>query len=423
MSESVRIPGYRFKDGKLMIFSVGRAYLIRGWEKPDAVWKKDGGGWEGFVPEFRLVAPYRRTAAKRKTGKTEKGAAGPGAQLTFDLFDSEAVRQAARPFTTPLPEQRKRAFDAFRFSLPRAVAAALEKFRSHQWNLLLLMARQGSACDLAKSNPVLAYAVADWFAEHPRDPRKAGELPQRELLGLLGVPETAANVRVLRKIPPESLDRRLLPALLGTLRNTDGAGLKLLHHVPRINYGVMRLLLSPEIREGLTPTLLEEVAAEPTEKYRAGTASLLGDILVMKIELADRRPLGPFRSLAKVRECHDEVAGDFQKLERLRTAHGKLPLPPLPGIPGKIIPLCSQSELMAEGRAQHNCVASYTGRVKARELFIYSVLEPERATLAIQRGADTNWAIHEIEASCNTAVRKETRKFVNDWLEPYRLGV
>ena len=77
------------------------------------------------------------------------------------------AKKPAVPKPTPLAEQRKRAFDAFRFSLPKDVAKALQDFRSHQWNLLILLAHDKGVLDLAKANPVLAYAVADWYADYP----------------------------------------------------------------------------------------------------------------------------------------------------------------------------------------------------------------------------------------------------------------
>ena len=44
-----RTPGYRFKDGKLMIFKEDEIMLIRGWEEPMAI-AKGGDAWEPFVP-------------------------------------------------------------------------------------------------------------------------------------------------------------------------------------------------------------------------------------------------------------------------------------------------------------------------------------------------------------------------------------
>ena len=93
-----RTPGYRFKDGRLMIFQEDKVMLIRGWDEPSAVRKSDD-AWESFSPEFRLVAPYRRVPkpAAKKSGKTPQPPANSG-QLAFDLF-SDSI-SPKRPPTT-----------------------------------------------------------------------------------------------------------------------------------------------------------------------------------------------------------------------------------------------------------------------------------------------------------------------------------
>jgi hypothetical protein len=410
-----RTPGYRFKDGRLMIFTEDEVMLIRGWDEPSAV-RKCHDAWEPFVPVFRLVAPYRRAAKKPAKPEPRPAAAE---QLAFDLLDSTPVR----PKPLPIAAQRKRAFDSFRFSLPKEVAGVLQDFRSHQWHLLTLLHYDKHVIDVAKANPVLAYAVADWFADHPSTRRELGRMKQRELLQLLKLPETESLVKLFRKIPPESIDNRLFKSLLGALRKTDGPSSKLLAHVPVINLGVMELVLTPHLRETLSPALLNEVATDDREKYRASAAALIRDTLAMKAELNDERPLRSVPSLARMRELHAAFCEEFGKLEKLRDTHGPLPQPPLPGVPGKIIPLRSQTELLAEGRQQKNCVASYANQVAARQCYIYRVLSPSRATLSIIRHSDGNWGIGELEASCNRPTDLATREFVKAWLEPHRLGV
>lgn len=421
-----RVPGYRFKDGRLMIFSEEEVMLIRGWEEPSAVCKGDD-VWEPFVPEFRLVAPYRRVAKKSAKKAADPVPPPTGDQLSFDLFaDAPPIAPAAKPVIpkpTPLAEQRRKAFDSFRFSLPKEVAKVLEPFRSHQWPLLVLLAHDKRVLDLASANPVLAYAVADWYADYPRSQLDFGKMPQRDLLKLLRLPDSAAMVKLLRKIPPESVDRHHWPSVLAGLRHPEGAAAKWLSHVPSLNLGVMALIFQPGIRAAITPALLAETAADPKEKYRARTASLLDDIINMREQLADARPLPGMKSVEKILQLHAEVAEDFHKLERMRNDLGLLPPPPVPGVDGRIQPLESQAELVAEGRAQKNCVATYAAAVASRSCYIYRVLHPERATLCIRRQADGNWRISELEASCNRPVCEDTRHFVNQWLEPHKLGL
>jgi hypothetical protein len=417
-----RVPGYRFKDGRLMIFQEHEVMLIRGWEEPLAVRKSDG-SWESFSPEFRVVAPYRpaeKPAAKR-AAKTEAPASG---QMEFGFGESDKPPpKPAQPKPMSLAVQRKKAFDAFRFSLPKEVAKVLEPFRSHQWPLLVLLARDKQVLDLASANPVLAHAVADWHACHPGSKHEFGSMPQRDLLKLLNLPDSAAVVKLFRKIPPESVDQRLWPVLLNALRQPDGSTSKFLSHVSSINLGVMQLVLTPRIRETVTPALLEEVAADAKEKYRGAVARMIGDILAMKDELSDRRPLVGVRSVETLRHLHEEVAANFQKLEKMRREQGALPPPPIPGLEGKIIPLRTQAELVAEGREQRNCVATYAAAVAEKKCYIYRVLYPDRATLCIRPQPDGNWGISEIEASCNRKAHRTVVIFVREWLEPYQIGL
>lgn len=425
--DTPRTPGYRFKDGRLMIFQQEEVMLIRGWDEPSAV-RKSFDGWESFTPDFRLVAPYRRAAKASAKKEISKPAGASAEQMDLGLWGaesgaaSEALKSSA-PKVLSLAEQRKKSFDSFRFSLPKEIARALEPFRSHQWPLLVLLAHDKRTLELAESNPVLAYAVADWYADYPRSQLDFGRMPQRALLKLLKLPDSAAIVKLLKKIPPESADRRLWPALLTALRKPDGSSSKLLAHVPSINLGVMELILTTHIRAALTPGLLEEVAADPKEKYRGAAVRMLCDTVAMREELDDARPLPAMKLIAQLRRYHAETSADYQKLGGLKKEHGVLPPPPLPGMKGKIVPLRTQAELVKEGREQKNCVATYAAGVAAGKCFIYRVLHPSRATLCIRRQSDGNWGLAELEASCNRKADSATQEFVKQWLEPYRIGI
>lgn len=422
-----RTPGYRFKDGRLMIFQEDEVMLIRGWDEPSAV-RKNFDGWEPFTPDFRLVAPYRRAAKPSPKKGIEKPVVASAEQMDLGLWGAEAgaSSEALKPTTPkplPLAEQRKKAFDSFRFSLPKEIARALEPFRSHQWPLLVLLAHDKRVVELADTNPVLAYGVADWYADYPRSQLDFGRMPQRALLKLLKLPDSAAIVKLLKKIPPESVDRRLWPVLLTALRKPDGSSSKLLAHVPSINLGVMELILTTHIRAALTPGLLEEVAADPKEKYRGTTARMICDTVAMREELDDARPLPGMKSITQLRRYHADTWADYQKLDGLKKEHGVLPPPPLPGMKGKIVPLRTQADLVGEGREQKNCVATYAAGVAAGKCFIYRVLYPSRATLCVRLQSDGNWGISQLEASCNRKADSATHEFVNQWLEPYRIGI
>lgn len=46
--------------------------------------------------------------------------------------------------------------------MSRGREKVVEGFRSHQWNLIVLLAHDEAVLDLASANPLRAYAVAAW---------------------------------------------------------------------------------------------------------------------------------------------------------------------------------------------------------------------------------------------------------------------
>jgi len=86
-----------------------------------------------------------------------------------------------------------------------------------------------------------------------------------------------------------------------------------------------------------------------------------------------------------------------------------------------IVPLRTPDELLAEGEQQRNCVATYASRVQARKTYIYRVLHPERATLAIVRGPSGTWRRGELLAARNSPVRPETEAAVDWWLDAFSI--
>jgi hypothetical protein len=404
-----RTPGFRFKEGKLYIFTEAGVYLLEGWPMLRAVRKVDEGRWEQFVPSFRVVRPYR---PKKKPA--------PSAQLELALG----------PIATLPPDslaaQRKRAFDAFRFSLPRPVAARAEKFHSHQWAMLRLFQARAETLELAEQNPALCFALANFNAFDTFGRRlslaqavETSMRRQRDIAGALGFPPTDGAARILGKLAPESASMEVLQPMRMTLAQGDVA--KTLAHLPRLNAGVVAIACDAETRAASTAKLLDEVAAMPTEKYRAATAELMRDTLRMFFALHPRRGTPKFQSLARLREVHDEVSTEFLQREATAPESFHLPRPPLRGTPD-IVPIETVEVLAEEGRLQNNCVATYAQRILRRHTFIYRVLKPQRATLSIVRGPDGDWEIDELEARSNMPATDATWRFVEAWLDEHALS-
>jgi hypothetical protein len=141
--------------------------------------------------------------------------------------------------------------------------------------------------------------------------------------------------------------------------------------------------------------------------------------------------------LADFRERHDRLALRQipEVMNLLARPSRKAPLvflpPPLPNASG-IEALTDCLAIGAEGVQMKNCLISYIGDLLGEaerangdpsgcSQYFYRVLEPERATLQIMRGAD-GWAIAELRGKANTEVSKETRKAIQAWLDECNRG-
>ena len=192
-------PGFRFKNNRLHIFSSDAVMLIDSWPELKCVRKiTDRDCWQPYHPEFRIIKPYRRSVARKKS---QAGSA----QLEMAFHT-----QVDRKLPPSLPTQRKKAFDQFRFSIPKPVAARVEKFTNRQWALLRLFEKEPRALDVCRSNPALTFALA--HAANFRAVRGGDSLQfaaayilekQRVLLDRINFPATTSSVKVMSKVVPE----------------------------------------------------------------------------------------------------------------------------------------------------------------------------------------------------------------------------
>jgi len=88
-----------------------------------------------------------------------------------------------------------------------------------------------------------------------------------------------------------------------------------------------------------------------------------------------------------------------------------------------ILAITSEAELDKEGRAQNNCVGGYAFVVKTGGYYVYRVLKPQRATLAIIRGPDGCWRRGDLKLHANAAPHPSTARHVDHWLSRHSLSV
>ncbi len=430
-------PAFRFVDGALEIVVGDHRMSIAGWPDPRAreirrSWRQ----WGNFSPKFRLVAPYRPLKKKVVSRQVKRDAEAGQLGMDFGEVAKPQRKQVAEALT---PAQlRIKAFHGFRFSLPKDVARALEKFRSHQWAPLLLMRYDPGATELMLRNPVLGLALAHKLNGDTAlmASLQVGTMRQRDILGLLDLPEAPSVAKWMSKIPPESATVESLRWALRLLRTGEADLKKSLSHLPVLNLGVMRLLSDDDLRAAVSMSLLSEVAESKRENYEARTAARIDQLRELRRQTGDAGILsGPLSSLAALDEAIGEAEQawiDFQQRgrdegtqrisETTAAAAEDFPVPPVPGLAGKILPITSMKELMAEGAEQDNCVASYADRVRGGTTYIYRVEFPQRCTLSLRKADDGVWRVSELEVSENRPANGSTQDFVDEWLARYRIS-
>ena len=96
------------------------------------------------------------------------------------------------------------------------------------------------------------------------------------------------------------------------------------------------------------------------------------------------------------------------------------PPPPIPGNE-HIEPIRRVTELHNEGWTMQHCIASYADDVAANRYYIYRVLKPERATLALDLTTNPPQVL-ECRLGYNRLPSAATMVMVHDWLETFLQG-
>ena len=415
MAEQSDKPRHSFSDGTLYIADAKGQIGVHAWDTPYAQRRLWHNKWKRYVPEFRLVKPYR--PSRRKVAALDNPDQLP---LGIDC--------PQKPRRVTVAEGKRKAFDSFRFALPKELARGIEDFRNHQWWMIVMVSLlESPALDLLKSNPILAYMLAnnrsyqEMLLDKARRARalKLVCLKQRELLGKFTYPNSQRMVSIIRKIRPQSVDPEALWALNSTIKDEEVE--KALLHLSTINGGVLSLVSSPALNGTYSGKLLREISESRREDYYPFTSQMMDEINYMFRLARPGTPTPVFRSLARVQQCHDEVAVDFLRVSSTKLKYCRIPRPPLPGT-DSIVPLTSIPQLKTEGKNQRNCVGSYAHRISHRKTYIYKVLAPERATLSIVKTSGGTWRIGELRCAGNTEVKVQTRKAVQVWLSSHSIS-
>lgn len=386
--------GVAFKNGKLYTFTDTCVLVMSAWPDPRGWWKRRSHNWR----------PTRREAnAVFSPNLFAKGTAYQPPRTDPDdesgWFNEWLNKISLREYL---------AHSAYFDTIPDSVRDDLLRYGSRKWHLLNLLARCPGADDLSRANPALAFALAsNWVFHKPavtRPLRAARGLvyrKQKRILEWLGFPPTEPVRRILAKIVPRSLAVESLLYLRTAL--ADPWVMRILSHQERLNASVLLMVTHPRLRPCATPRLLAELGQSREEDGGRGPAvRLLTDTLRMAERFGQPDAVRPFLSLRQLQTVHDELATG---LAPIRVEDGQplvFPPPPFAG-DADIRPLRTDCELVAEGREMQHCVSYHGPDVAAGWYYVYRVLTPVRATLAI-RWRLRNWVLSEMHGVRNARI-------------------
>lgn len=380
---------FRFKEGKLLIFDEETVCVIESWPSLKALRKENRGRWEAYEPIFPLV---------------------------FAADANPLIQEADQvPETFQLAYQRRASFRAFRSSLPESAKSACEGIPARQWMMLRLMQSSEASAELAYSNQGLAFALSHpWFFRERYSTHEGAAIVakrrRKEIADWLGFPPTDAAANMLSRLVSGSITVQTLKKLRSLSASPSES--KMLLHLKRINAGVVAMLSDPALGSALSMNLLAEVGESSAEDGEPRAAGLLSQILTMS-EALDRREPHP-SSLGKLEALHFEISIVY--LKKYPPGDGPLPQPPLADSQ-TIKAIRSIGELVTEGREQNHCAATYVESIRAGRVFIYKVIQPERATLSIVRSPSGEWALQQLRGHSNVPVKMATLAHVKKWIE------
>lgn len=383
-------------------------------------------------------------------------------------FDTRGRWKTAWPDCRLIPDGHPVSDDKsepFVAAIPPAVREIVRVFSTHQWMLLLLLTRSSMAVELASTNPVLAYAMANNHEFRRTSCRVAEQLAlfhsgqkQKDICKWLGFPGTQAMVNLFRRMDPRTISPSLLRRLRLALEDEPVETMKLLGHMEKISAGIIDIVVEQRVRHMITPQLLDEIKASEAELCISAADDLFhvlsiaramgGDLprhqvsslakLRRIVEEADRRHLEYRRMLAERERLRCEemerveaARQEFMRLQRQTRGSKKKnpesrawPPPPLPGT-ADIVPITSFRMLCEEGELQHHCIATYLYYITVDKacLYAYRLLKPQRATFTIARRVGNSWGLAEIKGIRNGPVNDDARLAVEKWLKYYQKPV
>lgn len=309
--------------------------------------------------------------------------------------------------------------------IPQEIASIVKNYEVDQMTMLHLCASSERAVQLLHHSPNFLWFIGPFVVETSQGkPEIMHDLfgySQKKLLEIAFGNATQCMVNMLKKLPTSVMsDERHY--FLHTLADEACSGV--LRHRQKCQWDLFKIVM--RYRDMLQYPFARRMFSEElpsTELQR--TLSIAGVIhrdtvrlgIMLRIENADRFVSGckNWHALHSLHETWRHRLNSEQEAQKLARLAVPFPTPPIPGTPD-ILPLDTESKLLAEGSVMHHCVGCYSFAVRAGQSYIYQVLEPERATLELRLARNGEWRIAQIKSYCNAEVSNETKSFLQRWL-------
>lgn len=353
----------------------------------------------------------------------------------------------------PIPMENRKtlysdALEMFFREIPIEIRDIVRPFKWRQFILLKMILLCPEMLEMLKSNPMLAWLLADAIAEKeiPLSEARSWVLRKRkEILQFVCGSTSESVVKVLSRIRFD--ENHLDPDIsnLEELRNKEAGShssfialkklisndhllhaLRTVKRIPLTN--VPDLIERPDLALWILVNNIRSsgpyYALAPDEResvirgFWQDTLSM-GENLCIKDRISMMKNCRSIESLNNLHDRWARILTVERKTATLRNfmeAYGTnaFPPPPLEGCTG-IEPITTIDELFAEGYEMHNCVASYAERIMNGKCWIFKVLHPERATLEL--AAENNvLMLRQLKTICNGKPAENTQMFVEKWL-------
>lgn len=391
---------FKPETGKLYVFEKNCVQVLVAWPQPKA--------WEKTLCKYPNWVRFRPSLAWLKC--IELPVTDPGQPLLPGITEHELYDSPWFKWYTTIPAE---------------IRAELSRFRSHKWEMLSFFAYCGKpALELARSNPALAFALANCRIfrtkklSHPmRSIRAQLKHRQKDILTWLGFPGTTSCREILRKIPHHAISVTGLIQLRDAMN--DGSMSKILQHCTWKNWKSL-MLLRPEFYDFLSVPLIEELSNmsnEHEDQFFNGSEwknafQHFIDVARMYCQVSPRPTIKRIADYRQLVEYHDAL---FLRLNIEECSSFPFPAPPFPGTAG-IIPITDYRELVWEGKTQRNCAKSYADAITRGNSTLYRMDKPERCTLEIRRHPSGRWTLAQIKAFANSDASPEAIAAAKQWL-------